>query len=79
MIVKVKLFASLRDYYPDVKLGESFDVHLEPGATISQLYERLGIPEEQIKITFVNGLHGEPEDKLSANDEVGIFPPIGGG
>jgi hypothetical protein len=38
MIVKVKLFATLRKYYPEVPLGESFNVTLDSGSTIAQLY-----------------------------------------
>jgi len=79
MIVKVKLFASLRKYYPEVPLGESFNVTLDSGSTIAQLYEHLRIPEEQIKITLVNGLYCERTHVLSDEDEVGIFSPVGGG
>lgn len=79
MIVKVKLFATLRKYYPEVPLGESFNVTLVSGSTIAQLYEHLRIPEEQIKITLVNGLYCERTYVLSDEDEVGIFSPVGGG
>ncbi|MGV7976598.1 MAG: MoaD/ThiS family protein [Anaerolineaceae bacterium] len=79
MIVKVKLFATLRKYYPEVPLGESFNVTLDSGSTIAQLYEHLRIPEEQIKITLVNGLYCERTHVLSDEDEVGIFSPVGGG
>ncbi len=79
MIVKVKLFATLRKYYPEVPLGESFNVTLDSGSTIAQLYEHLRIPEEQIKITLVNVLYCERTHVLSDEDEVGIFSPVGGG
>lgn len=79
MFVKVKLFATLRKYYPEVPLGESFNVTLDSGSTIAQLYEHLRIPEEQIKITLVNGLYCERTHVLSDEDEVGIFSPVGGG
>ncbi len=65
MIVKVKLFATLRKYYPEVPLGESFNVTLDSGSTIAQLYEHLKIPEEQIKITLVNGLYCDRNYVLS--------------
>jgi len=79
MIVKVKLFATLRKYYPEVPLGESFNVTLDSGSTIAQLYEHLRIPEEQIKIILVNGLYCERTHVLSDEDEIGIFSPVGGG
>lgn len=79
MIVKVKLFASLRKYLPKIGLGKSANVRLEDGARIAQLYEFLQIPEEEIKLAFVNGVHQDRESLLKDGDEVGIFPPVGGG
>lgn len=79
MVVKVKLFASLRKYYPEVPLGEGFDVNIESGTTIAQLYKQLGLPEELFKIALVNGLYRERDHMLTDNDELGIFPPVGGG
>jgi len=79
MTVKVKLFASLRKYNPELGLGESLEINLPPGSSIAQLYEKLGIPEEEVKLAFVNGLYCKRDHILSDNDEVGIFPPIGGG
>jgi molybdopterin converting factor small subunit len=39
----------------------------------------LQLPTEQVKITFVNGLARELDTLIQPGDEVGIFPPIGGG
>jgi molybdopterin converting factor small subunit len=79
MIIKVKLFATLRKYMPDLKLGGSKDVQIDPGTTIEELYKNLGIPIEEIKLAYVNGIYREPEYILNDGDEIGIFPPIGGG
>jgi len=79
MVLKVKFFASLRSYFPELRLGESLTVNLESGSTIAQLYAKLAIPEEQVKIAFVNGIIHERDHILSDQDEVGIFPPVGGG
>jgi molybdopterin converting factor small subunit len=77
--VQVKLFATLRRYYPELELGERMRVELPPGATVEQLIDHLALPREQVKIVFVNGLVKENEHKLEPGDEVGIFPPVGGG
>jgi len=79
MIVKVKLFATLRKYLPDLELGSSKDVQIDHGTTIEQLYKNLGIPIEEIKLAYVNGIYCEPDYILNDGDEIGIFPPIGGG
>jgi molybdopterin converting factor small subunit len=79
MIVKVKLFATLRKYLPDLELGSSKDVQIDHGTTIEQLYKNLGIPIEEVKLAYVNGIYCEPDYILNDGDEIGIFPPIGGG
>jgi molybdopterin converting factor small subunit len=79
MIVKVKLFATLRKYLPGVELGKSSDIHLASGISIAQLYDVLGIPAEEIKLAYVNGIYCETDTILKDGDEIGIFPPIGGG
>lgn len=79
MIVKVKLFATLRKYLPDLELGSSKEVPIQEGITIAGLYETLGIPIEEIKLAYVNGIYCEPDVVLNDGDEIGIFPPIGGG
>lgn len=79
MIVKVKLFATLRKYLPGVELGKSSDIPLESGTSIAQLYEVLKIPAEEIKLAYVNGIYCEIDKILKDGDEIGIFPPIGGG
>jgi molybdopterin converting factor small subunit len=79
MVVKVKVFADLRQYIPELGLGESLAVKVESGVTIRQLFEQLEIPESEIKLAFVNGISREFEDILSDGDEVSFFSPVGGG
>jgi len=80
MMVKVKLFASLREFGPtNVKLGESFPVPLDESDDIAALLKKLKITEDQAKIIMINGNPGKMHEKLEENDEVAIFPPIGGG
>lgn len=73
------MFATLRKFLPDLDLGESLDVNLEPGSTIRQLIELLGIPETEIKLAYVNGHYREWDYRLSEEDEIGFFSPVGGG
>jgi len=79
MIVKVKLFATLRKYLPGLELGKAADINLEPDSSIADLYNFLKIPLEEIKLAYVNGIYCEPDTILKDGDEIGIFPPIGGG
>lgn len=77
--VHVKLFATLRRVRPDVPLGQPFPMTLAKGATVADLIEELGLPEEEVKLIFVNAHFREREHVLSEGDEIGIFPPVGGG
>ncbi len=79
MRVRVKLFATLRRYVEGAATGIPFDVDLSDGATIADLIKQLNLPAEEVKVAFVNA-RARPEDwRLEPDDEVGIFPPIGGG
>lgn len=77
--VHVKLFATLRPYRPGLGLGEALPVDLPEGATIDDLIQQLGLPRDEVKVVFVNALFREPDYVLADGDEVGIFPPVGGG
>jgi molybdopterin synthase sulfur carrier subunit len=77
--VHVKLFATLRRFRPGLELGEAFPVELPDGATVGGLVQELGLPEDEVRIIFVNALFRDKEHVLVDGDEVGIFPPVGGG
>ncbi len=77
--VLVKLFATLRRHYPKFGLGEAMPVELPYGATVGQLVERLRLPADQVKTVFVNGIVRGDDHTLADGDELGIFPPVGGG
>ncbi len=79
MNVEVKLFATLQRYHPDTAAGESFEVMLPEPSSIGDLIEKLGIREREVKITYVNGRARSEMYRLNEGDEVGIFPPVGGG
>ena len=79
MQVTIKLFASLSRFSPGGLSGTPFEVNLPESAKLHQLVEQLGIPVEETKIPFVNGMIRDMDWVLKLGDEVGIFPPIGGG
>lgn len=79
MRVRVKLFATLVRELPQAKPGIPFEVELPEGAKVQDLVEVLKLPATEVKSVFVNGRSRSLDWALSAGDEVGIFPPIGGG
>ena len=79
MRVYVKLFATLRRYAPGAAYGIPFEVDLADGATIADLIKQLSLPAEEVKLAFVNARARSEDWHLEPDDEVGIFPPVGGG
>ena len=79
MRVKVRLFATLVNYVPGVNPGVPFEVELPEGTTLADLMNQLNLPQKEVKVAFVNGRIEPIDFRLQHGDEVGIFPPIGGG
>ena len=73
--IELKLFATLRKYAPD----NADRLAIEPGSTIADLIEMLGIPLKEAKLIFVNGSIAKMDTVLEGSERVGIFPPVGGG
>jgi molybdopterin synthase sulfur carrier subunit len=74
MKVRVKLFASLRQFGPDEQLQE-----FPEGATIDQVIDVLKIPRTIRLLKIVNGEHQRPDHVLKDGDDLALFPPIAGG
>lgn len=81
MKVTVMLFARLRE-----RLGqERLEVELADGATVAALFEALsardpGFAEDAPHLSVaVNQEIAGPDALLGENDEIAVFPPVGGG
>ena len=74
--VNVNLYATLRAY---VGGAPSVEVEVEPGETVGEILERLGVPPEQTRILFVNNRTAGLAQPLADGDRLGVFPAIGGG
>jgi molybdopterin converting factor small subunit len=80
MKVQVKLFATLQRYAPDgKKAGDPFEVELPEKSNIGDLTTQLGIRPREAKVAFVNGRARAEMYRLKEGDEIGLFPPVGGG
>lgn len=79
MQIKLKLFATLSKFLPPHPLGSAVQMDIPEGTSLGALAESLKLPPDEVKICFVNGRICEPDTILKDGDEVGIFPPIGGG
>jgi sulfur-carrier protein len=73
--IQIKLFASLQKFMP--ASAENFAI--EAGITVGELIQQLNIPQDMIKLVFIDNVHAGLTSTLKGGERVGIFPPVGGG
>ncbi len=74
--IRVRLFFHYQKHGPDGR-GD-FDLDLEPGATVEQVLDDLGLPQET-KVVLINGRQAESGQVMQTDDLLVVFPPIEGG
>ncbi|MBU0768960.1 MAG: MoaD/ThiS family protein [Proteobacteria bacterium] len=73
--ITINLFATLKKFTP-VSSG-SYPV--KPGITVKKLLEELCVPEDEVRLVFINGVKHDLASILKGGERVGIFPAVGGG
>lgn len=73
--IQIKLFATLSKYMP----SGSDHYKVPAGMIAGELAAHLNLPENQMKLIFINGCKRSPNTVLQHKDRIGIFPPVGGG
>jgi len=79
MRVEVRVFATLRDYLPELGIGEAKIVEVPEGTTFAQLRDMLGLPADEVKVIMRNGLHVTPDDLVQDGDRIAFIPAVAGG
>lgn len=79
MKISVNLFAKLVCFKPVNTGREPWTVDCLEGTTVGELLGLLKVPSAQARILFVNNVHANEKTVLKDGDQVGIFPPVGGG
>jgi sulfur-carrier protein len=79
MQIEVRLFATLRRYKPEIKETGWIMTEVTDGASIADLMETLGIPEDETKVIMRNFRQADLKDPLSDGDRVAFIPAVGGG
>lgn len=70
----------IRDRYPQgIRAALPLQVELSEGSTLADVVDHFALPRDKVRVIFVNGRVRTLDHALVAGDEVGIFPPIGGG
>jgi len=79
MKIQLKLYGNLRRLSPGGQAGVPMMLDFPAGASLQDVVDRLQVPPEETKVAFVNGIVREWSYQLNEGDQVGIFPPVGGG
>ncbi len=77
--VQVRLYATLRRYRPELKLGGSLTMQVPEGTTVGELIAAIGIPPDTVRKVFSKARAVEEDHVLNDGDDVALFPPIAGG
>ena len=73
--ITINLFATLKKFTP--VSSDSYPV--KPGITVKKLLEELCVPEDEVKLIFIDGVKHDFGSILNGGERVGIFPAVGGG
>jgi len=73
--VTIHLYATLARLMPDS--AENYPI--VRGMPVSDLLDELGVPKDQAKLIFINGVKGNLSSLLEGGERIGVFPPVGGG
>ena len=73
--ITINLFATLKKFTPES--SDSYPV--KPGITVKKLLEELFVPEDEVKLIFIDGVKQGFAAILNGGERVGIFPAVGGG
>jgi sulfur carrier protein ThiS len=88
MRVTLKLFAMLADHLPpgvegQRRAGNGLTVDVPEGSSVQEVIDRFNLPSRLVHLVLVNGVYVSPQacagHVLDSDDEVAIWPPIGGG
>ncbi len=78
MRITVTLHGTLRKFAP-AHAGNAVALDLSDGATVADIFRRLGIPPGHAKIIVSGNQQLEPASALHDGQEINLFPPLAGG
>ncbi|MDY6792450.1 MAG: MoaD/ThiS family protein [Thermodesulfobacteriota bacterium] len=79
MKIEVNLYATLKKYLKNETGGNPSVIDVIQGVCVKDVIQKLKIPEDSVKLIFINGVHAKTDSTLKNGDRLGLFPPVGGG
>ena len=78
--VQFKLYSILKQYGREKGIGDAFSLQVEPGTTLAQMVEQVGIPSKRIGRFIMQGKALQPDYAPADGDAIDLVPPtISGG
>lgn len=72
--IEIRCFATLGKYAPPENT-----LTLPPRSTVRDVIRILGLPDQEVRIMFINAEQADRESTLRDGDRVGFFPAVVGG
>ena len=79
MKVRVSLFGTFRQRFPDYQPSRGMEVELPDGATVADLLARLDLPESRRPVVITGGRVLSADERLQPGVPVSVMQAIGGG
>ncbi len=81
MQIRVKLFATFREYLPPEAEGGVFEVTVPAGSGAGEVLLRLGVPADKPEavVIMIDGRHSPADQILEEGDVLSAFPAMAGG
>jgi sulfur carrier protein ThiS len=83
MKITLKLYATFMPYLPPNSDGHAAEIELSENASISEVIEKVKLPDDKVHLILVNGIYVSPDVRathlLSENDVLALWPAVAGG
>lgn len=79
MKIEVRVFATLRQYMPELGIGEPKIIDVPEGTTFEELRNQLALPASEVKIIMRNGLQTDLDEIIADGDRIAYIPAVAGG
>jgi sulfur carrier protein ThiS len=79
MKIELNLYATLARYLPEGVKAAGNIIEVQEGMTVGDLMRQMNVPDDQVKLVFINGSHAGRDSVLEDGCRLGVFPPVGGG
>ncbi|RJP46754.1 MAG: hypothetical protein C4583_18335 [Anaerolineaceae bacterium] len=79
MKINVKLIATYQNLLPVGTSGNTIEIEVPSGSTISQILSCFGVPQDDTSVIVLNGLTVDLNTPVSEGDTIAAFSAIAGG